>query len=506
MIGRIGAIVRADFLIRFRRLSTVVVFLLLSGFAYVWVPSPATGRTLMQVNGARVLYNSAAIGMATAMLASVFVGLFGFYVISNAVRRDVDSRCGYVIGSTNVRTVEYIVGKFLGNVVFLSTFMGGYMGASMSMLLVRGEARLQPLIFMKQYAVLVPSAIVFVSVVAIVFESIPLLSGRFGDVAYFFLYALSLALVVNLMMHGGAVARYVDFSGFGYLMEQTQRNLHTQSLSIGSSPFDASKPVLVIDGFNLGGGAWATRLVSTLSPIPMLLIAVLFFHRFDPARLRAAGAKGKRGWMRNINALARPYVRPLAAIPVRGAALKDAMMTFASTPFTLFALIGITIAAIANPASLPIAFAIVAVFIADVASRDRRAGTTGLIYAAPRLRERFVTWKLSSAAIVALLLLIAPILHTAVVQRARLLPLIVGILFIAAAATSLGVISGNPKTFIVLFLTFWYVVVNDKGATKALDFAGFFSAPAMGVMVMYAGIAVAMIAMAEVVHRARLRV
>ena len=53
MIERIGAIVRADFLIRFRRLSTVVVFLLLSGFAYVWVPSPATGRTLMQVNGAR---------------------------------------------------------------------------------------------------------------------------------------------------------------------------------------------------------------------------------------------------------------------------------------------------------------------------------------------------------------------------------------------------------------------------------------------------------------------
>jgi len=505
VIERIGAIVRADFLIRFRRLSTVVVFLLLSGFAYVWVPSPATGRTLMQVNGARVLYNSAAIGMATAMLASVFVGLFGFYVISNAVRRDIDSRCGYVIASTNMRTVEYIVGKFLGNVVFLSTFMGGYMGASMCMLLVRGEARLQPLIFMKQYAVLVPSAIVFVSVVAIVFESIPLLSGRFGDVAYFVLYALSLAMVVNMMMHGGAVARYVDFSGFGYLMEQTQRNLHTQSLSIGSSPFDASKPVLVIDGFNLGGGAWATRLVSTLSPIPMLLIAVLFFHRFDPARLRAAGAKGKRGWMRNINALARPFVHPLAAIPVRGAALKDAMMTFASTPFTLFALIGITIAAIANPASLPIAFAIVAVFIADVASRDRRAGTTGLIYAAPRLRERFVTWKLSSAAIVALLLLIAPILHTAVVQRARLLPLIVGILFVAAAATSLGVISGNPKTFIVLFLTFWYVVVNDKGATKALDFAGFFSTPAMGVMVMYAGIAIGMLAMAEVVHRMRLQ-
>lgn len=505
MIGRIGAIVRADFLIRFRRLSTVIVFLLLSGFAYVWIPAPSSGMALMVINRTRVLYNSAAIGMGTSMLAVIFVGLFGFYVISNAVRRDIDSRCGYVIASTTVRTSEYVIGKFLGNVVFLSTFVFGYMLASMAMLIVRGEAPLEPLIFMKQYAIIAPSTIVLVSVVAIVFESIPFLSGRFGDVLYFFLYGLSLAFVVNMMMHGGGLARYFDFSGFGYLMEQTHRNFHTDSMSIGASGFDATKPPMVIAGFNLGGGAWATRLVSTLSPIPLLLLAPLFFHRFDPARLRAAGAKGKRGWMRNINALARPFVRPLAAIPVRGAALKDAMMTFVSTPFTVFALIGITIAALANPASLPIAFAIVAVFIADVASRDRRAGTTGLIYAAPRLRERFVTWKLSSAAIVALLLLVAPILHTAAAQRARLLPLIIGILFIAAAATSLGVISGNPKTFIVLFLTFWYVVVNDKGATKALDFAGFFSTPAVGVMGMYVGIAIGLIAMAEVVHRMRLQ-
>ena len=60
---RIAAIVRADFIIRFRRLSTLVIFLLLSFFAYVWIPDPATGKTLMQIGKGRVLYNSAAIGM-----------------------------------------------------------------------------------------------------------------------------------------------------------------------------------------------------------------------------------------------------------------------------------------------------------------------------------------------------------------------------------------------------------------------------------------------------------
>ena len=507
MIGRIGAIVRADFLIRFRRLSTVIVFLLLSGFAYVWVPDPATGRALMQVNGARVVYNSAAIGMATSMLGTMFVGLFGFYVISNAVRRDIDSRCGYVIASTTMGTSEYIIGKFLGNVVFLSTFMGGYMVASMAMLIVRGEAPLEPLLFMKQYAIVTPSTIVFVSVMAILFESIPFLSGRFGDVAYFFLYAMSLGFIVNMMIHGGhGIARYFDVSGFGYLMEQTRRNLHTDALSIGASTFDAAKAPLVIAGLNLEGGAWATRIVSTIAPIPLLLLAQLFFHRFDPARLRAAAVKGKRGWMGQLNALARPFVRPFAAIPVRGAALKDAMMTFASTPFTGFAFIGITIASLAAPASLRITIVVAAVFIAGVASRDRSAGTTGLIYATPRLRERFVTWKLLSSALVAMLLLIAPLFEVMVKHPARLVALLTGIAFIAAAATSLGIISGTPKTFIVCFLTFWYVVVNDNGKTPAFDFAGFFSTPALQVTALYATIAIVMLAAAEVVHRARLRV
>ena len=78
---RIAAIIAADFRIRFRRLSTLVIFLLLSAVAYGWVPAPSTGRTLLQINGQRALYNSAAVGMATASLAGLFIGLFGFYVI-----------------------------------------------------------------------------------------------------------------------------------------------------------------------------------------------------------------------------------------------------------------------------------------------------------------------------------------------------------------------------------------------------------------------------------------
>ena len=110
-------------------------------------PSPSTGRTLIQINGQRAIYNSGAIGLGTASLGMIFVGLFGFYVISNAIRRDIVSRCGLVAASTPMRSGEYLLGKFLGNLVFLTIFLAGFMLSSMAMLLVRGEARIEPVVF-----------------------------------------------------------------------------------------------------------------------------------------------------------------------------------------------------------------------------------------------------------------------------------------------------------------------------------------------------------------------
>ncbi|HUJ15394.1 MAG TPA: hypothetical protein VL284_16525 [Thermoanaerobaculia bacterium] len=55
MTGAIAVIASADARIRFRRVSTVVAFLILSALAYVWVPDPSTGRALMRIDGHRAL-------------------------------------------------------------------------------------------------------------------------------------------------------------------------------------------------------------------------------------------------------------------------------------------------------------------------------------------------------------------------------------------------------------------------------------------------------------------
>ncbi|HEY2323223.1 MAG TPA: hypothetical protein VGJ82_10220, partial [Thermoanaerobaculia bacterium] len=368
---------------------------------------------------------------------------------------------------------------------------------------------LEPLIFAKQYLILAPSAIVFVAALSIVFESIPFLSGRFGDVVYFIFWVGSLGVVASSMEQGKAgVLRYFDFSAFGYLFEETKRTYHTNSMSIGQSPFDGSVPPRIIDGLHLAGGEWVTRISSTLMPLLVLGIALLFFHRFDPARVRAHTARNGK-WMQRLNAIAKPFTFPLTMLtrPLRGSAiLADARTSIAAVPLAAIAFIGIAIATLAGGHdALLIGIAPAAVFIADIASRERRAGTTALVYAAPRLRERFVFWKLGSSIVVATLILAAPVVHTAITRPGSLVALLVGIAFLCAAATSLGIISSNPKTFVVLFLSYWYLVVNDKGQTAYFDFAGFYKTTPAWVTLIYAGLSVAFVAAAEGVHRARLR-
>lgn len=517
-LHRLAAIVRADFLIRLRRPSTIVVFLLLSAIPYLLIPKPSTGRALMQIGGQRALYNSATIGMATATLATMFVGLIGFYVISNALRRDVLSRCGYVIASTTMRGSEYLVGKFAGNVVFLSVFTAGFMATAMAMVVVRGEAPLEPWIFAKQYLMLAPPAIAFVSAIAILFESTPLLRSKLGDVLYFFLWIGLLGSVASMLEQGVGTswAPFFDFSGFGVLLAQMRTYYGTNSLSIGSTTFDAAKGVFDFQGLHVTWYWVATRLTATLAPLALIGVARVFFHRFDPARVRAVpNEKTRRSWIGRLNLLSKPVARLLVRVlsPFAGRpAVTDALATIAAFPLVAVAMIFFAIVALAADDAqdlftgvLPVAFAACAIAIADISSREKRAGTTALVFAAPGLRTRFVLWKFASTLIVALAFLGVP-LASAIVSRPQMtLALLVGVAFLAAASTALGILSSNPKTFIVGFLTFWYIATQDKGLSPELDFAGWFGTATPAVIAAYAAIALASLALAQLFHSFELR-
>ena len=523
-VQRLLAVVRADVLIRLRRPSTAVVFLLLAVLPYLWIPSPSTGRGLIVINGQRVLYNSAAIGMATAILGTIFIGLAGYYVVSNALRRDVVSRCGFVIASTTMRGSEYIVGKFAGNVAFLTLFVLGYMATAMAMVLVRGEAPLEPFVFIRQYLIMLPPSIVFVSAVAILFECTPLLRTKFGDVLYFFLWLSVMGMTGSAMEKNPGLVwpMYFDVSGLGVVMLQVNSFFHTHSVAIGSSTFNAAKGTLTFPGLSADARWLLPRVTAMIWPLALLAVARVFFHRFDPARVRAVADKGRRSWIGRFNALAKPFTRLFvraaqAMVSVSGrpsllrSSITDALTTMAAFPLATFGVIGFAIAAIASDAKglltgvMPIAFAGCAIVIADIACREKRAGTSALVFATPQLRARFVMWKFASGLIVATAFLAVPLARAIALQPASALPLAIGVVFTTAAATAFGIVSSNPKTFIVGFLTFWYITLSDKGITPSLDFAGWFGTATPVVLASYAGAALLLLGGAQLFHARELR-
>ncbi len=104
----------------------------------------------------------------------------------------------------------------------------------------------------------------------------------------------------------------------------------------------------------------------------------------------------------------------------------------------------------------------------------------------------------------AVLLCAVPLLRSAAHGLHTFAPLLVGVFFAAAMATSLGVLAGNSKAFIAAFLSFWYLVVNDRGATPLLDFAGFYGTASRQTVLLYLILSLAGLASAEIFHRARL--
>jgi hypothetical protein len=501
---QVGAIVRTDILFRFRRTAAVVTMLVIAASVYFIVPDTGTGRTLMQISGRRVLYNSAAVALGTGMFCGLILSMLGYYLIGNSFRRDIVSRTGFVVASTPVTNARYLLGKFCGNVLYLASVMTACMLSAMVMFLIRGEGWLQPFVFLGTYAWIALPGIAFCSAVSLAFESLPFLSGRAGDVLYFFLWAAFLGFPAAMFeSNGGAqwLAAF-DITGIVPVIGQMQDQFHTTSMSIGSSTFDASLPPVLYPGLNWGWGMIGMRCSTLILPGALVGLASLWFHRFDPARIKLSIRHSRRNVLARINALLKPVTRslqPLASLLQRrgngtsflNAVGADVLATLLLSPLTAVGIAVFSVLSLALDASsmqgglLPALIVVLILALADLTPRDGASGMLSLLYTAPGLRTRYVLWKFVSALIITLLFALIPILRLSFSNPSAALSLAVGSGFIAGGAVGLGVLARSQKPFIAFFLMLLYISLNAPEA-PVFNFAGFSGHTDPGVQLGYA--------------------
>jgi hypothetical protein len=484
VLSQVRAIAVTDLRLRLRRPATLWLILILSWLAYLLIPDPATGRALMVADGARALYTSQVVAISTAGLASFLLTFAGFYLTSNALRRDVLARTGPIIAATPVGSGSYLVGKWLGGVAYLGFVTGAYLLSILAMHTLRGEGPLEPVTYLLTYMMALGPAMFVVSALALCFECIPLLSGRLGDVAYFFVWAILMA--IGALGEGGGLGRYLDVMGLGYILGRVHAVVASQSLAIGMTPFDPSLAPWVLPPISVTLGMLVPRLTTALLAVPILLVARLGFHRFDPAKVKG-GSQGPGGQLlRRLSLALKPLTRIVSEsgsriVPVAPGAVRpilaETVMTLCQSPLVLVAWLGVLAATVLTSTAtalhtLPLAVcALLAVALADLSTRDRASGTQPLLYSMPRMKPEYAWIKLGAATLLALLFCVPVAVRMAVGAPGAALSLVIAAGFMAALATALGLLTRTPKAFMGIFLLFLYLVLNGA-QVPGLDFAG----------------------------------
>ena len=464
-----------------RRPAAAVLLVATAVAAWFAIPDPSPTSGLLKIGGARVLYTSPALAFATSAFLTFPLSLFGFYIVSNALERDVRARLATVVAASPVRDAEYLLGKLAGNVALLGAVTLGFMAAAMAMQVVRGEGPLEPVTYLLHYLVLCGPCVLWVGALALFFEAAPGLAGRLGEIAYFFVWAtvIPLSVVWKPGPVGDVVRHAVDFTGLGFLVGEVERIAGTAQFTLGYSEGDAARPPIVFPGLDFSTQALGWRALSGVTALGVVALAVVLFRRFDPARTRGAGARGSRSFLGLANAVARPLARPLLLILDRVA--PDAALTFRIRPALVLAALGGAVAALAVPAEsvrlvvVPVLFGALSVALADVPTRERDAGVAAIVFSTPGGASRPVAWKLATSATVALLLCGVPVARVLASAPSAGLQALAGTLFLSAAAVALGVATGTARTFMAGSIALWYLALNAKGSPAALDYGGWWA-------------------------------
>jgi hypothetical protein len=496
-IRAIYAIAHADFLERVRRYSFLVTLL----FAVYLGYAAATGKIALRLGEYRGVYTSAWIGANMAMVASCFISLVGFYVVKNAIDRDRATRVGEILAATPLTRVVYLVGKWLSNAAVLGVQVGVLALASIVMQFVVAEdPHIDLWALLSPFLLLALPAIVLTGALAVLFEAMPVLRGGVGNVVWVFAWATGIALAP---ITGFA---WLDFTGLFAVMLSITR---AASAAIRGYKGDfglqveTGRGMIVASGLRWPGIRWdlpqvLLRLEWIGVALALLLLATLFFDRFDPARVRWPARAQRRARREGDQAIANAKVPNVALVesphahaliqltPLSGprgwgfpkilaAELRLALKGY---PWWWYGVAGgLIVAQCAAPLEVSRGPLLTAAWIwpillwSGMGAREARHGTEQLIFSSPGILSRQLPASWLAGVLIAVIAgggAAARILLAA--NYPGLLGWFAGALFIPSLALALGVVTKSSRPFEGVFTGLWYA--GPLNRIPGLDFTG----------------------------------
>ncbi|MRN53955.1 hypothetical protein [Paenibacillus monticola] len=497
VIHMIYHIARADLLERIRQYAFLIILGITMLAAYFFVPPVEARYVTLYLDEYRGVYNSAWIGSSVAISTTLFLALFGFYLVKNSIQRDEVTRVGQIIATTSVKKLYYLIGKWISNFAALSIIVFVVIVIALIMQWVRGEemvVELWPLV--SPFLFLTLPTMSIVAAMAVLFETRQALKGGLGNVIYFVLYLIFIAssrfmvfgpnVIISDMLKELTTIR-PDFSGtygLGIVFQETPLQLFEWH------------------GVKWTGGLLQQQLSLFLFAFLLILVAVLLFHGF---RDQAAKGRGKRKPFAEVTIDAKThidldnagvdlkgnYVRSDARVrmsALTSATVRDSFLSLVYAEWRLmmksaslawYVVAGILfVLCLVFPVTTsaqwmiwPITWIWPLVFWSGMGSRETRYQTQYLVASSPR----FATRQLSAMWISGVML--TCITGGGVIIRMimegdpeYLMAFISAVILIPSLALASGVLTKTNRTFEVIYMIVWYLGPFNK--IPYLDFLG----------------------------------
>ncbi|MGB4980150.1 MAG: ABC transporter permease subunit [Anaerolineae bacterium] len=480
---------RADFLERVRRYSFLVMLGLVVFLGY----QTAIGNLALQLGLYRGEFNSAWVGAMMSLIATFFIGWFGFYLVKGSVARDRETGVGQIMATTPLTRSLYLIGKWLSNfAVLMSMVTVLALGAIVIQFLQGENTQINLFAFLSPFVFIVMPLIALVAAFAVLFEAVSFLQGGFGNIVYFFAFILFLPL----FMENPTLKQYQAFepTGLGILASEMGKAVtaiypeYNGDFTLGGGFVSATKV------FTWNGIHWTTELILarfSLLALSILLIffAALFFDRFDPSRRKPRRIKAQRAASESVPAPASTS-QALSAVhltPLNKTANRFSFFNVLMAELKLLlkgqrwwwyvVMAGIIVACLVNPSAtvreivLPIAWVWPILIWSAIGNREIHNNVQQMAFssASPLLRQLPAQWL--AGFIVTLLVSIGAIIRlTMDGDTTGLLALFSGAFFIPSLALACGVWSGTSKLFEILYMLIWYLGPLNK--LMALDYIG----------------------------------
>jgi len=486
----LGHVALADFLERVRRGSFLAILGLVGLLAY----SIHTGAWSMRVGEFVGRPTAPWIAALTALVTSFMLSLFGFYLVKNAVERDRETGVGQILAATPLSRPLYTLGKALSNFAVLAAMVGVLAAVTFLVVLLRGVPGAgHPWSVAAPFLLIALPPLALVAALAVLFESVRWLAGGLGNVLFFFAW---LALLTGAMMSGhagldplGMLATH-DSLVAAVGAEHPEVATDDLGMSLNLGPHRGASTPFTWDGFDWTAERVAWRLAWLAVAASLALLAALPFDRFDRRSPRATSRKRARQETEAVTTSPEPGPATLSpahltAVPAghrrsRFGALVAAELRLMVRGWPWWWYLGIAglvlaqaLAPLATARSVlvPVTWLGSVLLFSPLGNRARRAGTFEILSASyrPALRQPLAAW-LAGVAVAALVAAPVVVRLSVAGEAGATLAVLAGALFVPALALGLGVWTGSPKAFEVVFTLLWYL--GPLNRVPALDFSG----------------------------------